>query len=92
MSETELEPGTRCPTCDRRIPKPRQTSSPDVKAVRVPLPIERAIALEEALEALQAYIGADPKSYPRGTVLEMLVIMGGQERERLKDWFEGRDE
>lgn len=86
-----VEPGTRCPTCDRRVQKPRTSDSPPTKYVRAVLPNERADALSEAFDALQAFVGADPKSYPRGTLMEALVILGGQRREELRDFFEGRE-
>ena len=89
---TDVAPGARCPTCDRRVPKPKREDSPATKYVRAVLPNERADALSEAFDALQAYVGADIKSYPRGTLMEALVIMAGQRREELKAWFEGRDE
>ena len=82
-----IEPGTRCPTCDQRIPKPRKSTSPDTKRVVAVLPSERAKALSEALDALQAYVGADASSYPRGTILELLAIVGGQQREELQRYF-----
>ena len=83
-------PGERCPTCDRRVNKPRKSSSPTTRRVSGGnLPPERAEALNEALDALQAYCGADGKSYPRGTLLEALVLLGGQEREALKEFFVG---
>ncbi len=87
---TEALPGTRCPTCDRRVPKPRQSDSPDTKRIVAVLPPDRAEALTEALDALQAYVGADGESYPRGSVLEALVLLGGQSREELREWYAGR--
>ena len=82
-------PGERCPTCNRRVNKPRQPTSPEWKRVSARLPVERAEALEEALEALQAYCEVDAHSYPRGSLLEALVLLGGQEREELRRYFGG---
>lgn len=82
-----VPPGERCPTCDRRIPKPRQTTSPETSTLGVRLPLERADALREALDALEAYCGVDPHSYPRGSLLEALVLLGGQQREELRRYF-----
>ena len=49
--ETVLpEPGERCPTCDRRVPKPRKVSSPASKRIVATLPAERAEAIDDALE------------------------------------------
>lgn len=88
LSDTRPKPGERCPVCDRRVNKPRQPSSPDSRKVKAgELPVERAAAVEEGLDALQAFIGADDTSYPRGSLLEALVVLGGQEREALRDYF-----
>jgi hypothetical protein len=86
------EPGERCMVCDRRVPKPRQEGSPTSRRLVVTLPSERAASVEEGLENLQAYVGADLASYPRGTVLELLLILGGQHREALKAYFDERSE
>ncbi len=82
------EPGERCPVCDHRKPKPRTYTSPDTKRIVAALPPDRAEALTGALDALQAYVGADGESYPRGVILELLVIIGGQQREELRRYFE----
>jgi hypothetical protein len=34
-------------------------------------------------------VGADPYSYPRGSILEALLLLGGQEREELRRYFNG---
>ena len=82
------EPGERCALCDRRVNKPRKTDSPDTRRLVAVLPSERAASAEEGLEHLQAYVGADGSSYPRGTVLELLLVLGGQHREELRRYFE----
>lgn len=82
------EPGERCRACNRRVPKPRQSSSPATRRLVIVLPTERADWLEEALEALQDFVGADPESYPRGTLVEALALLGGQQREELVVFFE----
>ena len=86
------EPGERCITCDRRVPKPRQSSSPEVRRLVTVLPTERAASVEEGLENLTAYVGADTTSYPRGTLIELLLLLGGQHREELRAWFTKEDE
>jgi hypothetical protein len=53
------------------------------------LPLERAEALNEGLDVLQEYIGLDPSSYPRGTLLELLMVMGAQQREQLRSHVHG---
>ena len=90
VSVIKPEPGERCQVCDRRVNKPRQASSPHARRVAATLPPERAAAVEEGLEHLQAYVGADSTSYPRGTMLELLLLLGGQHREELRRYFSER--
>lgn len=77
MSEAEIvalldmtppQPGERCGLCHRRVNKKRSEDEP-AKTVRVvfTLPADRAEPVEEAIDALQEAVGADPHSYPRGT-------------------------
>lgn len=84
-----VEPGTRCPTCHRRVNKPRQEDSPAVREVRFRGPTDLIEALEEHLDALQEFTGIDPYSYPRARLLEALIALGAQQREELKAHFEG---
>jgi hypothetical protein len=85
------EPGERCAVCDRRKNKPRQKSSPsDTKKIAAgSLPADRAEQVEDALDALQAFVGADGTSYPRGTLIELLALLGGAHREELRAYFQG---
>lgn len=81
------EPGTRCDGCGRRIPKPRRNDSPEVKRIVAVLPPERAEVLSQALDILQEVTGYDSASYPRGTLLEaMLVVAGLHHREELIEY------
>ena len=81
-------PGERCPRCERRVPKPRKSDSPVTKRIVAALPPDRAESLTDALDALQEVVGADATSYPRGTLLEaMLVVAGLHHREELIECF-----
>lgn len=85
-----VEPGAVCPTCDRRVNKPKQQSSPTTKVVSIGrLPVERQEALDNALKALLHYTGATNASYPAGSLLEAMVVLAGQHREELRAYFEG---
>lgn len=86
-----VEPGTRCPCCNRRVNKPRQDSSPPVREIRIRLPEDRIEAVEEAFDALQELTGVDPYSYPKGTLLEALLLLGAQQREELQAYFKGAE-
>lgn len=83
------EPGERCVLCNRRVNKPRQNDSPDTREMRIKLPTERMEWAEEAFDAMQELTGIDPYSYPRGALLEALLVLGGQHREELRAHFEG---
>jgi hypothetical protein len=86
---SQVEPGTRCPTCNRRVNKPRTEESPSVREIRIRLPEDRIEPVEEAFDALQEITGVDPYSYPKGTLLEALLLLGGQHREELAAHFRG---
>jgi len=90
LAELAIEPGTRCPTCHRRVNKPRKDDSPPVKEVRFRGPTDLIEALEEGLDALQEFSGIDPYSYPRARLLEALLALGAQQREELKTHFDAQ--
>ena len=89
LADHAVEPGTRCPCCQRRVNKPRQDDSPDTREMRIKLPTPRMEWAEEAFDGLQEVTGADPYSYPRGALLEALLVLGGQHREELRILFNG---
>lgn len=83
-------PGHRCPVCNRMKYKPRKPTSPDARKIRAGiLPLEKAKAVEDGLDALQQFVGADSHSYPRGELLAALVALGSSEREYLRIFFQG---
>lgn len=91
MALAPPEPGERCQLCHRRRNKTRTADSPDTKEMRIKLPTERMEWAEEAFDALQQLVGADPYSYPRGQILEAMLVLAGQQREQLKAYFEGTE-
>lgn len=91
LANLTVEPGTRCPVCNRRVNKPRKETSPDAREMRIKLPSDRMEWLEEALDTLQQYVGADPYSYPRGALVEAVVQLGIQQREEVKAYFKGTE-
>lgn len=82
-------PGERCVVCNRRRNKERKDDSPATRELRIKLPTERMENVEEAFDALQEVTGVDPYSYPRGVLLEALLVLGGQHREALAAYFGG---
>ena len=89
LANAAVEPGTRCPCCNRRVNKPRKKDSPDTSEIRVKLPVERKEWAAEAFDILQQVVGADPHSYPRGSLLEAMLVLAGQHREELRELFKG---
>ncbi len=85
------QPGTRCPTCNRRVNKPRSEDSPSVREMRFRGPNDLIDPLEEGIDALQEFTRVDPYAYPRARLLEALLVLGAQHREELKAYFEGRE-
>lgn len=86
-----VEPGTRCPTCHRRVNKPRKEDSPAVKEVRLRGPSDLVEDVEENFDALQEYVGIDPYSYPRLRLVDALIALGARHREEVKAHFEGAE-
>lgn len=84
-----MEPGTRCPTCHRRVNKPRKEDSPAVREVRFRGPADQVDTTEENLDILQEYTGIDPYSFPRITLLDALLALGARHREELREHFNG---
>lgn len=84
-----VEPGQRCPTCNRRVNKPRKTDSPVTREVRLRGPAGIVDDTEEHLDILQEYVGIDPYSYPRLKLVSALLALGARHREELREHFEG---
>lgn len=84
------EPGTRCPTCHRRVNKKRQEDSPAVREVRLRGPADLVEDVEEHLDILQEFTGIDPYSYPRLKLASALLALGARHREELREHFEGQ--
>jgi len=52
-----LVPGTKCPTCDRKIGHPRKESSPTSKTFAYRVPLDEAEAHADTLDQVQRYLG-----------------------------------
>lgn len=90
MALAPPEPGERCQLCNRRRNKKRTETSPDSRKIRAGiLPLEKADAVDDGLDALQNFVGADSTSYARGELVAALVALGSSEREYLRIFFQG---
>lgn len=83
------EPGTRCPTCHRRVNKPRQNDSPSTKEMRLRGPADLVEVVEENFDVLQEFVGIDPYAYPRLKLVDALIALGARHREELAEHFKG---
>lgn len=58
----EIEPGTKCPTCNRRVNHKKKKDSPEsTKVFSVRAPLDLASDLDELWEPVAAQYGIDPK-------------------------------
>lgn len=89
LHELTVEPGERCPTCHRRVNKPRKNDTPATREVRFRGPADLVDVTEDHLDILQEYTGVDPYSYPRLKLLDALLALGARHREELKEHFGG---
>ena len=53
----ELEPGTTCDACKRRIPYPKKESSPSSKTFAYRVPVDEAEAHDEVAQAAAEHLG-----------------------------------
>lgn len=51
-----IEPGHTCPTCDRRVPRPRQAKSPDTVVFSYRVPADEAEAHREVRETVAKFL------------------------------------
>lgn len=51
------EPGTKCPTCDRRVNHPRKDTSPTSRPFSYRVPVDEAEAHEEVSQAAAEHLG-----------------------------------
>lgn len=52
-----VEPGDECPTCNRKVPHPRKTSSPESKPVSYRVPMDEIDAHRVVLEEAAKHLG-----------------------------------
>ena len=50
-SSENLSPGSKCPSCERRIPYPKKASSPKTRVLSIRVPADDYDALKEVIEA-----------------------------------------
>lgn len=58
-----IEPGHTCPTCDRRVPHPRQAKTPDTVVFSYRVPADEAEAHREIREVTARFLGTHERPY-----------------------------
>ncbi len=79
------EPGTRCPTCHRRVNRKRTEESPTTKEMRIRGPVDLTEDNDRNLDILQEYVGADEHAYPKAKLVSVLIALGARHREEVKE-------
>lgn len=57
MTGHPLEPGTKCPTCDRRVNHPKKDTSPTTRVRSYRIPVDEDSAHEEVLTEAARHLG-----------------------------------
>jgi len=88
----DVEPGTRCPCCNRRVNKKQKSDSPTPKEARFRGPEDLVESIHEKVDILQEWSGADPYSYPGIRIVEAALIVAIQQREEFRRYFRGDEQ
>ena len=59
----DLEPGTECPECRRRIPHPKKPTSPKTKPKAYRVPVEEREAHEDVLAQAAKHLGTHERPH-----------------------------
>ena len=60
-----VAPGDKCPTCERRLPHPRQATSPTTKPLAYRIPLDEYDAHLEVIDAVADLLGVTAEKYHR---------------------------
>jgi hypothetical protein len=85
----EVEPGTRCPCCNRRVNRKLKDDSPAPKEARFRGPEDIVESVHEKVDTLQEWSGADPYSYPAIKIVDAALNVAIQQREEFRNFFRG---
>jgi hypothetical protein len=71
----EATPGTKCPTCDRRIPHLKKEDSPKSKVKSFRIPEDVAVDYEGLLDAAKEHSGVGGKPFSAFNVLNAGLVL-----------------
>ena len=93
-THAEVEPGTKCPTCHRRVNHKKKDSSPVSKIFSFRFPQEGAEEYEQTMEAVAQHWGLDTKKkYWKGELfLELMVEALQRPKKQVRANKDGRGE
>lgn len=74
-----IEPGTTCPSCERRVPYPKKATSPKTKPVHYHVPVDERDAHLEAIDAVADLLGVTGEKYHRFVAINycLAVVLQG---------------
>lgn len=71
----EPAPGQTCVTCKRKVPHPRQPSSPSSKTFAYRVPNDEAVAHLETLETAARWVGVSEQPFERFKLLTLALAL-----------------
>lgn len=71
----ELEPGTVCGTCKRKVPHPRKPSSPTSKTFAYRVPVDEAEAHADVLDQAARFVGVAEQPFWNFKVLALALAL-----------------
>lgn len=70
-----MEPGSTCPTCERRIPHPKKKTSPKSKVISYRVPEEVQVEYQEVLEAAATHAGTIGKPFWQWQTMNLALAL-----------------
>jgi hypothetical protein len=73
----EVPAGSTCPTCERRVPRPKKSDSPATKTTSYRIPVDSVEAHDEVLAAVSEHMGIGTKKahWKFQTVISMAAVV-----------------
>lgn len=71
----EPAPGQTCGTCKRKVPHPRQPTSPTSKTFSYRVPVDEAEAHQDVLEQTARFVGVAEQPFERFKVVALALAL-----------------
>jgi hypothetical protein len=71
----DLAPGAKCPACARRIPHPKQPTSPTTKPVSYRVPLDEIEAHQETLDQAARFVGCAEQPFANFKVIALALAV-----------------